>query len=684
MRASFPVPPGTPGVFRPFAGLLVSAIFLASACETPEPGETPCSSGEQRACYTGPEGTLGVGICRGGTQACVDGKWSEPCVGQILPAEEACNAVDDDCDGSIDDGATNACGHCEELAFQPGEACEACGSWTCDGEGGVTCVSDRAPPSETCTAESGCAGAWVCGEAGLVTCEAVEVRNGCDLCGGPDLPEKGAACTTAEGCSGTWVCNDAGDGLLCVGAVKNNCGLCGAAAVEGVGESCEAENGCPGRKECDSSGEGTVCAALSQRNQCGICGGPSLPDLGLSCFGAGGCPSEWTCAADGLSPVCPTAGRNNCGACDTPEVEGLDEACTAADLCAGRTECNEAGNGTVCVAAPPRNECHVCGAPVLDLEESCQDALECPGVRECTADGLGSECVAYPVTGAGDNCFTDGRCPGRFFCNAAGNGVECRGPETCDRPTDLLISEISLGRSGPNPGTGTNFNNQFIELYNPTDAEIDLAGYSVWIGPGKAVAFGAAPGTTRIKLQLTYASAGATKVPPRGYYLLAHATGYNGTVAPNATYSATLDHSGLPGSRPNSGQVWILRGTTIGAGDYGPDDVYQSFVADMMAYGSERCREGADPDPPNHPDCVARFRGELPALKHDTAHSFDAPPIASIERKAFANSTGTSMSSGGDAALGNGHDARDNRGDFVTRPVRDPQNASSVQEPPAP
>jgi hypothetical protein len=54
-------------------------------------------------CYEGPAGTEGVGICKAGARACVDGAFSGACAGQVLPAFETCNGLDDDCDGAVDD-----------------------------------------------------------------------------------------------------------------------------------------------------------------------------------------------------------------------------------------------------------------------------------------------------------------------------------------------------------------------------------------------------------------------------------------------------------------------------------------------------------------------------------------------------------------------------------------------------
>jgi hypothetical protein len=55
-----------------------------------------------QACYTGPSGTQGIGICKSGLQTCMAGEWGI-CTGEILPGQEMCNALDDDCNGLADD-----------------------------------------------------------------------------------------------------------------------------------------------------------------------------------------------------------------------------------------------------------------------------------------------------------------------------------------------------------------------------------------------------------------------------------------------------------------------------------------------------------------------------------------------------------------------------------------------------
>lgn len=70
-----------------------------------------------RPCYTGPNKTQDVGLCRAGTQTCRAAKdatqgsalqWSA-CESEIKPKEEICNGIDDNCNGQTDEGIANCC-----------------------------------------------------------------------------------------------------------------------------------------------------------------------------------------------------------------------------------------------------------------------------------------------------------------------------------------------------------------------------------------------------------------------------------------------------------------------------------------------------------------------------------------------------------------------------------------------
>jgi hypothetical protein len=68
-----------------------------------------CVPGTTQVCYTGPAGTVGVGICHAGTQACASSYAYGPCEDEQVPTAETCDCQDDDCNGTINDIYPGAC-----------------------------------------------------------------------------------------------------------------------------------------------------------------------------------------------------------------------------------------------------------------------------------------------------------------------------------------------------------------------------------------------------------------------------------------------------------------------------------------------------------------------------------------------------------------------------------------------
>lgn len=65
-----------------------------------------CNPGSTEACYTGPDGTQDLGVCKGGEQLCNEqGTGYGPCLGEVLPNIDDCNTpADEDCTGKANEG----------------------------------------------------------------------------------------------------------------------------------------------------------------------------------------------------------------------------------------------------------------------------------------------------------------------------------------------------------------------------------------------------------------------------------------------------------------------------------------------------------------------------------------------------------------------------------------------------
>ncbi len=84
-------------------------------CETGIHPGCPCTEPDKSIpCYDGSPAVLGIGVCTEGAQTCMGTHWSE-CVGQVEPANETCDGLDNDCDGLTDEGVLSPCGDCDPL-----------------------------------------------------------------------------------------------------------------------------------------------------------------------------------------------------------------------------------------------------------------------------------------------------------------------------------------------------------------------------------------------------------------------------------------------------------------------------------------------------------------------------------------------------------------------------------------
>jgi hypothetical protein len=95
-------------------------------------GKPGCSPRSTFGCYDGAATTLGKGACRAGEARC-QGGYFRSCEGQVLPATESCNRIDDDCDGIVDDVAPNLLENDQANCGACGRVCRSsCAAGVCD------------------------------------------------------------------------------------------------------------------------------------------------------------------------------------------------------------------------------------------------------------------------------------------------------------------------------------------------------------------------------------------------------------------------------------------------------------------------------------------------------------------------------------------------------------------------
>ena len=125
--------------------------------------DTICEPDSTVSCYSGPQGTEGVGACNAGTQTCFqDGSAFGPCVDEVVPApaENCATDADDDCDGQINEACQ--CAPLSTLGCYSGPGntlgkglCVA-GVQTCNanGQGYGPCNGEVLPITEDCDGQN--------------------------------------------------------------------------------------------------------------------------------------------------------------------------------------------------------------------------------------------------------------------------------------------------------------------------------------------------------------------------------------------------------------------------------------------------------------------------------------------------------------------------------------------------
>ncbi len=198
----------------------------------------------------------------------------------------------------------------------------------------------------------------------------------------------------------------------------------------------------------------------------------------------------------------------------------------------------------------------------------------------------------------------------------------------------IVISEVAVGVGSAGE--------EYVELYNPTDGDINLQALPSSGGILKLKMTTDSTPTNGIEAKdLTWIN---TIIRAHGFFLLASSPAVNG-ISADATYGA-----GLVGADG----VQITNGIDA--------------VIDMVAWGTTQVTPG------DIPNCTETQR---------ISDALDLSSGDSIERKANASSTATTLKTGGvDELEGNGYDTDNNFNDFeVHTGFLNPQNTSSQREP---
>ncbi len=398
------------GLRRAFARVLAEAIPVERCDGIDDDCDGAVDEGATNAC--GDCGPLPMEVCNGGDDDCdglVDEGERNVCGACGPVPEERCNEIDDDCDGTVDEGVVNACGGCAMVAA------EVCNGVDDDCDGRADNAGDD-PLRRPCSVDVGeCRiGAESCSEGSWGACDGVAPAE--EACDGLDNDCDGSVDEATAPCGPAVEIGDVGQCRV---------------GVMGCAGACEGAVG-PSEELCD--GLDNDCDGLSDEglfNACGQCGQPP-PEVcnGLddNCDGrvdeAARCPRGFICYFAECVQPCDQSGE--CAGGFTCLAAWPGQRLCHPDPCAG-AEC------------PPG---HVCDPDLRACVDPCAE-VDCPDgcdLGECVEASCRHD--GCPV---GERCFGDAcepdpcadvACPGAASCRAgecvpACHQIACEAGDVC-------------------------------------------------------------------------------------------------------------------------------------------------------------------------------------------------------------------------------------------------------------
>jgi len=243
-------------------------------CDGAVDNDCPCEGSATQRCYSGRAFSAGVGVCKAGTQRCMNGVFGA-CEGEVTPTPETCanQGHDDDCDFFVDDvpGAGATCFDWTQLGV-----CGV-GQRLCSGGALVCATPDPKASESSCDGQDeDCDGS---------VDEDFDLQRDPNHCGGCDV-----RCGSGQACCGGG-CHDLKTDAQNCGTCGHKCGsnsaCCGGACVaNNTVMHCGGCSACTGGQACCGGG----CVPTDTSEHCGGCGACDADQLccGGDCVGASG------------------------------------------------------------------------------------------------------------------------------------------------------------------------------------------------------------------------------------------------------------------------------------------------------------------------------------------------------------------------------------------------------------